>query len=92
MIRRRPYRAFKMKPYDAPRCPRTPAQETQQRRAFHIFRLRGLWNLAYILPLKSRTLVQAIIDIELERLGAEGEARKRVRLRREALEESEMPF
>ena len=75
--------SLKIKPYDAPRKQLTPAQEIASTRAFRLFRLRGLYSLAYILSPNRRVIVHAIIDQDIEALGGEPQG---VRVRREQAE------
>lgn len=74
---------FKTKPYDAPRKPHTPAQEVASTRAFKLFRLRGLYSLAYILTPNRRVIVHALIDQDIAALGGEPQGE---RLRRQEAE------
>lgn len=95
---------FKPKPAGEPRAPRTEAQQTATWRAFHIFRLRGLYHQAFLLTEPRRGKVQAIIDDELVSLGAESEADRHAmkmaafsaeetdRRTREEIDEQELPF
>lgn len=85
---------FRIKDYREPRAPRTDAQRAQSQRAFFLFRLRGLWSLAWIIPNKRRrAIILALIDDEIEAQGGERQAERR---RREYLSwnvpESEIPF
>lgn len=57
----------------APRASRSAAQVAQQRRAFHIMRLRGLWALASVLNPNRRRIVRIVIDMEIAAGGAETE-------------------
>lgn len=64
-------KAFQPRPYDPDRqYNRTVKQKEATDRNFRIFRLRGLWVLAYILTEPTRSTVQALIDFELQRFGA----------------------
>lgn len=58
---------------------RTEAQE----RAFRVFRLRGLYCMAYALTGERRAAALALIDAEIESLGAESETARADRRRRE---------
>lgn len=62
---------FTTKPFDLPRQMRSSAQKEQQQRAFHIFRLRGLYALAHIMRPNRRRLVLILIDQELAQIGAQ---------------------
>ncbi len=75
-------RRFKVKPYSEPRKPQSPAQEKATQRAFLIFRLRGLWELSFILTGDRQERVKAAIDEELVRLGAEPQTARREANRR----------
>lgn len=68
---------IRFKPHDAPRKPRTAAQEAQQDRAWRICRLRGLWYLVYVLSPNRRRIAQVLIDQDLEQFGAEAETFRR---------------
>jgi hypothetical protein len=87
----------------APRRGMTPAQAAANRRSFQIFRLRGLWSLAYALSPNRRAIVHALIDQDLTDLGAEPESKRHAerlaawerveaRERTDAELEAELPF
>lgn len=86
-----------------PRREMTPAQDAANQRSFRIFRLRGLWSLAYVLTPNRRAIVHALIDQDLADLGAETESKRQAdkravwdrieaRERAEADLEAELPF
>ena len=64
---------------------RTPAQET----AFRVFRLRGLFYMAYALTGSRREAMQRLVDAEISRLGAEPEGDRYARKRGA---DQEVPF
>ncbi len=72
---------FRQRPYDPNReyTPRTLAQINAGNRNFRIFRLRGLSAQAYILTGWRRKLAEWAIDRELALLGAETEAKRRLK-------------
>jgi hypothetical protein len=69
-----------------PRRKMTPAQDAANQRSFRIFRLRGLWSLAYVLSPNRRAIVHDLIDQDLADLGAETESVRMAR-RLEGLED-----
>jgi hypothetical protein len=67
---------------------RPSAKQNQSRtRSWRIFRLRGLYSQIYLLTGSRRTMGHALIDQELELLGAETETMRIERRRRELDEE-----
>lgn len=64
--------------YPAAKKP-TPKQIAARERNNRIWRLRGLWYQQYLLTGSRRQAAQALVDAELEMLGAEPETARRDR-------------
>jgi hypothetical protein len=57
----------------------TPKQVAARDRNNRIWRLRGLWHQQHLLTGSRRTMALALVDAELELLGAESETARRDR-------------
>lgn len=57
----------------------TPKQIAARDRNNRIWRLRGLWSQQYLLTGSRRQMAMALVDAELEMLGAEPETARRDR-------------
>lgn len=67
-------------PSRKPGRPPTERQKAARDRNWQIFKLRGLWYQVWMLTGERRVAAQALIDQELELLGAEGVGVRRQRI------------